>query len=255
MDKLLFLGTGAADWNINEKKEGFRRFSAAMLNDDLMIDCGPHIFDFAVDFGNSDMYNGITDIVITHSHGDHFCRDSVLKLAENKKIRLGCTEYVENAVGEHENIEFIRLSAFEKTVVGGYTVMPLLANHDMIQSKDNAAFHYIIETADGKKLFYGLDGAWFLRPSWEIMRKHKFDVMVFDCTVGDREDFRLCEHNTIPMLRMMISEIKKQGLINENGKLLASHLARTLHDTPENTERILGEIGMLCAIDGMRIEF
>ena len=125
----------------------------------------------------------------------------------------------------------------------------------MVVDGDACAFHYIINTPHGKKIFYGLDGAWFLRPSWEEMKKHKFDIMVFDCTVGDSVDWRLFEHNTIPMLRMMVEGIKMTDILEDNGLLVASHLARTLHDSHEETTQILQEINMLTAYDGMKLKF
>ena len=38
--ELLFLGTGAADWNISKRVEGefFRRFSSALVDGALLID-------------------------------------------------------------------------------------------------------------------------------------------------------------------------------------------------------------------------
>ncbi len=47
--KIRFLGTGAADWNIEERKDGdfFRRLSSLLVNDDLLIDPGPHFSKFA----------------------------------------------------------------------------------------------------------------------------------------------------------------------------------------------------------------
>ena len=61
-DRLLFLGTGAADWKMEHKETypDFRRYSAALVNDDLLIDCGPHIFDFAESIGRPDLYDGVT---------------------------------------------------------------------------------------------------------------------------------------------------------------------------------------------------
>jgi len=59
VSEILFLGTGAADWFIEEKGDFFRRNSAALLNGDLMIDCGAHIFDFRESFGESDLYDGL----------------------------------------------------------------------------------------------------------------------------------------------------------------------------------------------------
>ena len=89
----------------------------------------------------------------------------------------------------------------------------------------------------------------------EEMKKHKFDIMVFDCTVGDSVDWRFFEHNTIPMLRMMVEGIKMTDMLEDNGLLVASHLARTLHDSHEETTQILQEINMLTAYDGMKLKF
>lgn len=78
MSKILFLGTGADDWDIKNREGFFRRNSAALLNSNLMIDCGRHIFDFAECEGQKGLYDNVSDIIITHSHGDHFQVASVL---------------------------------------------------------------------------------------------------------------------------------------------------------------------------------
>ena len=56
--ELLFLGTGAADWNISKRVEGefFRRFSSALVDGALLIDPGPHIFDFAEKNGTPELF-------------------------------------------------------------------------------------------------------------------------------------------------------------------------------------------------------
>lgn len=255
MSEILFLGTGAADWDINEKSGFFRRNSAALLNSDLMIDCGAHIFDFAEDFADSTLYDGVTDIMITHNHYDHFNRESVLALAKKRKIRVFGDAQIEEALAGAENIEFIKVVPYSEQKIGRYLVIPMLANHDIVADGDKFALHYIIKTPDGKTLFYGCDGAWLLRPTWNKMLEYKFDVMVFDCTVGDSDDWRLFEHNTIPMLRTMLKEVREKEMIKEGGKAIASHLARTLHVSHEETAKILEKLDMLTAFDGMKIEF
>ena len=87
------------------------------------------------------------------------------------------------------------------------------------------------------------------------MKAHKFDVMVFDCTVGDKSDWRLFEHNTIPMLRMMVEGVRTENMLTEGAVLVASHMAKKLHATPEETEKILQEFGMTGAYDGLTIQF
>jgi len=256
MDNLLFLGTGAADWSIEKKNETeyFRRNAAALLNDDLMLDCGKHIWDFAESIDNEGLYDNVTDILITHDHRDHFNTESVLKLAARQKIRVACDGEARKQIGEHPNIDYIRLCPYKKRKMGQYHVIPLLANHDVVITKNKRAFHYIVKTPSGKTVFYGVDGAWFLRPSWVEMLKHKYDLMVFDCTAGDKDDWRLFEHNTIPMLRKMIAEIKEKELLNEGGRMIATHMARTLHRSHEDTAVILKEMEMIAAYDGLKVE-
>lgn len=255
MAEFTFLGTGAADWDIKDKGGFFRRNSAALVNKNLMLDCGRHIFDFMESSGNPHLYDDVSDIIITHNHDDHYCRESVLKLAGKNRLRVGCSKEVMRIIGAHPNIEYTAFEPFGEYMMGEYKVTALLANHHVVVNENDAAFHYIIETADGKKIFYGLDGAWFLRPSWEVMKKHKFDVMVLDCTVGDMDDWRMFEHNTIPMLRMMMREIQNQKLVSQNGVVIASHMAKTLHSSHEETAEILKKFGMAAAFDGMSFNF
>ena len=256
MNKLVFLGKGSADWELADKENGFfRRNSAALINDDLMIDCGEYIFDFAQETGNDKLYANVSDILITHPHSDHFNRNTVLHIAQNRKIRVACDGIARKEIGEHDNIEYISLVPYQANKMGEYEVVPVFANHQMICSEQGRAYHYIIKTQDNKCIFYGLDGAWFLCPSWEEMLKHKYDVMVLDCTVGDFHDWRVFEHNTIPMLRHMVEEIKAKELVKESGCIIASHLAKTMHNPHDETKVCLAEFGMLTAFDGMEIEF
>lgn len=255
MSELLFLGTGAHDWSSPNEDGFFRRYSAALVNDDLMIDCGKYVFDFAQSVNRNDLYDNVTDLIITHQHDDHFCRDTVLKLAQNRKLRVGCDGNIQRQIGDHPNIEFVHFEQYEWYDMGRYKIMPLLSNHDVIVSGDARAFHYIVETPDGKKLFYGLDGAWYLRPSWSKMQKHRFDVMVLDCAVGDMHDWRIFEHNTIPMLRMMTREIRERNMLTDDGRIFVSHMAKTLHKSHEDTQSILKEIDVIAAYDGMKVVF
>ena len=68
--QILFLGTGAADWpNPGPKVGKGRRFSSLLLNQTILIDCGPMALDAIREFDVN--VNLITDIVIGHGHGDH----------------------------------------------------------------------------------------------------------------------------------------------------------------------------------------
>ena len=55
--KLEFLGTGAADWNLqrDQHMEGFRRLSSALLDDKLLLDPGPHVFHYMETYQKPDL--------------------------------------------------------------------------------------------------------------------------------------------------------------------------------------------------------
>ena len=57
------------------------------------------------------------------------------------------------------------------------------------------------------------------------------------------------------MIRFMVKEIENVEILSPNGKMIASHIARTLHVSHEDTETTLSKIGVLTAFDGRKIEF
>ena len=74
--KIIFLGTGAADWY--KKREGmteFRRFSSALIDGVLLIDPGPQVLDALEEFGKDAVQ--IQYIINTHKHKDHYCEETV----------------------------------------------------------------------------------------------------------------------------------------------------------------------------------
>ncbi|MBQ7542985.1 MAG: hypothetical protein IJT44_11915 [Clostridia bacterium] len=253
-NELRFLGTGAADWNTPNKDGFFRRNAAALLNGTLLLDCGPRIWDYEAEVQPGAL-DGVTDVLLTHDHEDHFDLSALLKLAETRKLRLMCDGFARAKIGRHPHIETIPVLPYVPLRMGGFTVTSVPANHDVVMQDARSPVHYILRTPNGKTVFYGLDGAWFLRPSWKEMLRHKFDVMVLDCTVGDRDDWRIFEHNSIPMLRMMTREIISQKMLAPDGCIVASHFARALHGSHAETAAVLERFHVRAAFDGMRIVF
>ncbi|MBQ8301960.1 MAG: MBL fold metallo-hydrolase [Clostridia bacterium] len=222
--EIMFLGTGAADWHLNEHKhlDGFRRNSSLLIDGTLLIDPGPGVPDAISTFDIC--ASDIRFVINTHSHGDHYREDTLSSL---------------------QNAEFYPLSAGEVATMGKYTVTALPANH--ATAKD--AIHFII--SDGERsIFYGLDGAWLTYAEVKAIKSAPVDLAVLDATVGDRPgDYRIFEHNNLNM----VTEIKA-SLEAYIKRFFISHMARTLHTSHEELSARMAGCGVEVAYDGLQVK-
>lgn len=226
--KLRFLGTGAADFDISKPSDdiNFRRFSSLLINDDLLVDPGPCIFEFRDTFGLPSLFDNVKTVINTHPHSDHFNASSAARLGLEKLADI---------------------DMFSTREIGGYRITALPANHET----SVGAKHFIItEIASGKTLFYGCDGAWLPYRTYREIMNHRFDLMIFDGTIGEIDgDYRIFEHNDI----RMVAEMKKT-LAGVCPRFMISHLARTLHGTHAETVEICKKYGIEVAYDNLTLE-
>ena len=243
--EIQFLGTGAADWGREFKgTPGYRRFSSCIVNDDLLIDPGPHIFDYT-----ENVFDRTEQILMTHSHSDHLSPDTLRALGKRRERTLFGEK---NGLSIANNIPGIRLSAlplFQEVVIGAYRVCALPANHGT-EIPEEQAVHYTV--SDGKKkFFYGCDGAWLRRETWYYLQNQKFDLIILDGTLGDAPgDYRIFEHNNLPMVELMSQTMRKTGILLPEGRIMISHLARETHGTQEEVEERLKKSNIGVCYDG-----
>ena len=250
-----FLGTGAADFSpllerelADQLDKNARRSSSLLINGELLIDCGPHTVRSAELLGVNQ--SEIRNLLITHLHADHFAPDVIQTLAQGKKT-LHVWHCEGAPVPEIEGVTYHPLRPFETYTVERYHITALPANHT------GFPVHYsVTESAAGKerekKLFYGCDGAWFLNETFYWLWNQLYDIFILDGTVGDTlGDFRMAEHNSIPMIRLMLPSLQKQGVIGPHTRVYLSHIARTLHTGHEELTALLSKDGLLAAYDGL----
>lgn len=223
--KLHFLGTGAADWNIEDKdKKDFRFFSSCLIDCDLLIDPGPHIFLSAKKY-NIDL-SKVKYVINTHSHSDHFNQEALQRLIYN-------------------GAEFISFTEGESKTFGEYSVKALKANHATCKG----AVHFIIEK-QGKSLFYGLDSCWLMYDEVAAIKKNGVDAAVLDGTIGNiKGDFRVFEHNNLAMIKEM-----KYTLEPFVKRFIISHMAYTLHDDHKTLAADMSSYGIEVAFDNWETE-
>ncbi|MBQ4354487.1 MAG: MBL fold metallo-hydrolase [Clostridia bacterium] len=229
--KLHFLGTGAADFNIHAHttEPDFRRNASLLIDGCLLVDPGACLFEFETSFGYENLYGNVKDIVNTHRHSDHFNPDTLAKLTEAGAV------FHPTAAGD--------IVETDKHIIRAFA-----ANHCTAE----VPVHFVIESkADGKRFFYGCDGAWLPYETYRaLMKLGHLDLMIFDCTIGDiRGDYRIFEHNNAAMVAEM-----RASFTNICPRFMVSHLARTLHPGHEEASKILAGFGLETAYDNLITE-
>ena len=224
--KILFLGTGAADWPL-EKKEGmteFRRLSSALIDDVLLIDPGPQVLEALKAYGKDP--KAVRYILNTHAHPDHYNAETVRAL-------------------EDTGAAFVPFAAGDEKTVGKYTVSAYAGNHATCEN----TVHFIL--SDGERtLFYGLDGAWLLYDEVQAIKRHRPNLAVLDATIGDIDgDYRIFEHNNLNMVLEM-----QKTLSPFVGRFCISHMAMTLHTNHAALSEKMAKYNVLTACDGMETE-
>ncbi|MBR2024439.1 MAG: hypothetical protein IKA02_01375 [Clostridia bacterium] len=219
--KILFLGTGAADYTGNEKE--LRRNSSALIDGVILIDPNSYVPDAIKEF-NVDV-SKIKYVINTHRHCDHYNEETVKYL-----VSQGAT--------------FIDTKAGDIIDIGEYRILALRGNHTV------PTCHFIIEH-DGKRMFYGLDGGWLMYEEIDAIWRRGVDLAVFDATVGFVEgDYRIFEHTSLNMILEM-----KKSINTAIKKYVISHMAYTLHTDHATLEKEMKKHGIITAYDGLEIEF
>lgn len=260
--ELLFLGTGAADWDYKNdyERSDFRGFSGILIDGHIMIDCGIGAFLYEDRFSLSGIYKNVDTVFMTHSHDDHFRAECVSRLCgeSEKKITLYGDKIFEKLLPKEENLSFVPLDArfYESCTVGGYKVTALKSNHATTYPEEQT-LHYFFEGE--KNMFIGYDGGWLIAETWSFLQKKHVDVYIVDATCGDdfecTYNFRNFSHNNIPMIDYMVKTMKVNGIADDDTQVILHHLARTLHPTHEEVCEKEGKKGYIVSYDGMKYTF
>ena len=253
--KLKFIGTGAADFRLDNRVEGgfFRRWSSLLINDDLLIDPGPHVADYLEKNECPTLLDNVKYVLITHSHGDHLNIDTVkMLLSKNPDIEFWGNK--QSMAGVSAVTEKTTVVEFNQPVTfGKYTATPFHANHSPMLAGEQSFLYGI---SDGEKeMFYGTDTSWLPTETWYAMRNHKYDCMVMEVTLCDViGDPRIFEHNNIRMVEIMMETFRKFGTVKPDAKVIATHMAKGTHGKQEQTVNRLACFGMVPAYDGYTVE-
>ncbi len=258
---ILFLGTGAADWPVqchpigDETPNGIvRGYSSVIINEQILIDCGATVPDAIRHFGSEP--NRLTDILLTHTHTDHFDVDAVKCLIASRSRRMAVNLWAHpaalNAVPEIEGVNRCPVTVAQTFELPGILVTGLEANHS-VENSTEKALHFLFQNSK-KTVLYATDGAWFLKKTWLQLRETVLDAIIWDATCGETQgDWRIFEHNSIDMIRIMVQTLRKEGILSPCAGVFLTHMARTLCAPHEEMAKRLISEGLTPAYDGLKI--
>jgi phosphoribosyl 1,2-cyclic phosphodiesterase len=266
---ITFLGTGAAEGIPSpfcdcatceharaEKGRNVRKRQSVLIGDDLLIDPGPDLFAACGELGLS--LTGVTTVLVTHSHLDHFSAAN-LQLRE-KPFRLTTelpeltmvagpsiwTKWDESGGKDQASglrrVPFLPGRTFES---GRYKVRSVAATHNL---RIGDAMNYIID--DGTTtLLYASDTGLYEEHVWKEFEGVRLDIVVMESTIGYRPSGR--EHLNFGDLGIMMRRLEELGAIDGRTARIATHFSHQGVEPYEQTRAILAEMGIRCAYDGM----
>ena len=260
--ELLFLGTGAADWSRNYppadkklKRGEVRGMCSMLVNGHILIDCGPTVLDVMKRYKVNPAK--VTDILLTHTHGDHFNEETLLAIANARDAKLGPLRFWAHPealkrLPKSNRIKGCPIQIGKNFKIHGFGITGLESNHRVEASKEKCLI-YLVESAE-KNFLYATDGSWLLTSTWRYLQTKKLDALIWDATIGEGEgDYRIFEHNDLAMIRQMNQTLMNRKILKPDAKIILTHMARGLHPGHNELEKKLLPEGLIPAYDGMSV--
>ena len=252
MISLRFFGTGGLEAARirNKLSKDYRRFPTLLIDERILIDPSEDIFEFVETFMLSGILDEVRDVFITHSHLDSFSASAIETLAKGVKLRVYASETLKEEISSIENVEFIEIDPFSLHRIGGFSILALPANHatDVPLEK---ALNFLIE-AQGKSIFYGIDGAFIDSDAFRVLKEIKLDVAILDFALGLSDYSReSANHNNLSSVQTVRDVFLASGVATEDTKFILSHIpSGKKHPTHDEIREALSELPFTPAYDG-----
>ncbi len=264
MDVVL-LGTGSADgWPnpfcscpscLDARRAGVvRGHTSALVDDRLLIDCGPDV-PRAAERHRAPLHD-VGLLLITHAHPDHV--DGLALLAHQWAERArplvvagpgAALDQVEPWVEPGGPVTLHPLAGGDVLDWDGYRVRALHAAHHGESSSD--ALLYDVESSSGARLFHASDTGPFTDATWTAVAGRRFDVVLLEETFGERTGHGT-DHHDLDSFATTSRALRACDAIGPRGRVVAVHLSH--HNPPLPVlRRRLAEVGAEVLPDGSRI--
>jgi adenosylcobinamide kinase / adenosylcobinamide-phosphate guanylyltransferase len=256
--RVRLLGTGSADGWPNpfcdcrscatERAAGrARRPSSALVDDVLLIDCGPTTPHLPADAGCT--LGGVEHVLITHGHPDHLHPAFLLTRRWTGPDRVLhvwgpplAIDMCRDWIGPDSAVELHVVAPGDAldlgTARGAYAVEVLAARHahgdgDAVAAE---ALLYAVTGPDDARLLYATDTGPF-DPAETRLPVDPFDVVLLDGTFGDVSDHGT-GHLDLATLPGVLDALRLHGSLADDTVVVATHLSHHNPPTAELRERV-----------------
>lgn len=238
-----------------------RMRTATLVNDDLLLDCGPDLVAAAQQFRVS--LTSLETLLITHAHGDHFLASNlILRLpvfrgeTPVKALRIFGPPSVTGRLrrysrwpilSDNASLSFETVRAGQGWQSGQYHITAVSANHH----PGRTALLYII--SDGThRLFYATDSGPLSESAWQVVaREGPFHAVLMDETMGHSP--RHGVHNNMGSFLQTRARLVDEGLLTESAPFVAFHFSHNGNPPHEELVRYFEPYGVTVAYDGMKL--
>lgn len=247
-----------------------RRRSAALVDDDLLIDLGPDVA--AATAGQGRSLTGVRHCLQTHAHMDHFDQELILsrgldwgivgrqrldfyasagslrRIARLLEGEFGGADFRDPTVGERLDLVVHQVEPLHPFLAGRYRVTPFPANHDPAVEP----LLYAIET-DNRAIFYGTDTAILPEETWRGFHQHRlrFDLVILDHTYGDAPGDN--DHLNARQFAAQVARLREEGLLNDGARIFAQHISHADNPPHPDLVPIAARRGYEVAYDGLTV--
>ena len=262
---LRVLGTGAADGWPNpfcrcascaaERAAGRTRAQTAALVDDvLLLDCGPETPQAAARAGLS--LDRVHTVLLTHAHSDHtgpsfllhrsWVRTEPLVVVGPPDVVAGCRPWVASGAP----VELRAVAPGEVLELRGYSVGVLAATHTTGLGAPGEADSvlYDVTSPAGSRLLYATDTGPLVPETLSAVTGARYDAVLLEETFGDRAE-PAPGHLNLAGFAETLRLLRAAGAVVATTDVVAVHLS---HHNPPTTElaRRLADWGARVVEDG-----